>query len=266
MGCECDLLVETDLEEWLARCSEWPKRFAPEEWELYRSVIAEAGKRHIPFAIGGALAALTYAGGWRNTKDLDIYIVKADCPRFQQILLARGFEDYYDVLAYDRRWIYRAHRDDIIVDIIWAMANQRAQVDESWLNGPEVHVAGETFRLLAPEDSLWSKLYIIQKDRCDWTDCLNILYGVGPHMNWHKLIANAGRDVPLLAGLLSVFTWLAPDRARALPSFIWRELRLSAPDEHMDEAGIRQRVDFIDTRPWFYPLQSNRDREASTPC
>jgi hypothetical protein len=260
------VLEQTTLETWLQRCSEWPSHFGAEEWELYRAVLASARQRRIPFAIGGALAALTYAGGWRNTKDLDLYLRQADCPALQRILSEQGFTDYYDVLAYDRRWIYRAHRGDIIIDVIWAMANQRTQVDETWLQGPDVRVGSETVRLLAPEDSLWSKLYIIQKDRCDWTDCLNILYGVGPSMDWNRLIRNIGPDTALLAGLVSVFSWITPSRARELPAFVWERLQLRMPDEDPDEETMRRRVNFLDTRRWFFPLQLDNSREVSPSC
>ena len=250
-------MAEQTLQQRLQQCSEWPSRFGAEEWTLYHRVIAACHDRNIPFAIGGALAALTYAGGWRNTKDLDIYALKQDRDTLIEILSSLGFEDYFSVLPYDRRWIYRAHQGDIIVDVIWAMANQRAQVDLAWLRGPEIEVDGERIRLLAPEYSLWSKLYVLQRDRCDWPDCMNILYGVGPEINWPELIANVGFDLPLLAGLVSVFGWIAPARARELPQFVWGKLRLHPPMEAIDESTARERTSFLDTRPWFFPFQNS---------
>lgn len=253
-------MAEQTLQQQLQACSEWPSRFAAEEWSLYRRVMSTCSERNIRFAIGGALAALTYAGGWRNTKDLDIYALKQDRDSLAQILAELGFEDYFSILPYDRRWIYRAHKGDIIVDVIWAMANQRAQVDPSWLRGPEVEVAGERLRLLAPEYSLWSKLYVLQHDRCDWPDCLNMLYGVGPEIDWPKLMANVGPDLPLLAGLLCVFGWMAPRRAREFPSFIWEKLRLQPPAEEIDESVARERISFLDMRAWFFPLQNSQEQ------
>jgi hypothetical protein len=35
-------------------------------------------------------------------------------------------------MPYDRGWIHRLFRDDVIVDVIWSMANCRAAVDEDW--------------------------------------------------------------------------------------------------------------------------------------
>lgn len=243
------------LQEKLARCAQWPGRFLAEEWAIYRDAIAGARECGIPFAIGGGLAAMTYASQWRNTKDLDMYAMCRDREQLAQLLTELGLTDYYEVQPYDRKWIYRAHRGDVIVDVIWAMANQRAQVDESWLRGPEVEAGGERFRLLAPEEAIWSKLYVLQHDRCDWPDCLNVLYGVGPELDWSRLISNVGTDLPLLSGLLAAFVWLAPERAKEFPSFIWKELKVEAPQEQVGEDAMRRRATFLDTRPWFTPCK-----------
>jgi hypothetical protein len=248
-------LTEESLQEKLARCAQWPEQFEAKEWAIYRAAISSARERNIPFAIGGGLAAMTYASQWRNTKDLDFYIRYCDRERLIELLAEQGLTDYYEVLAYDRKWIYRAHTGDIIVDVIWAMANQRAFVDEDWLRGPEVEAGGERFRLLAPEEAIWSKLYVMQRDRCDWPDCFNVLYGVGPGLDWRKLIANVGPDRPLLSGLMSAFAWLAPARAQEFPSFVWKELKLQAPSEQEGDEVTRQRANFLDSRPWFTPCK-----------
>jgi hypothetical protein len=249
-------MVQSAIEAQIARCASWPQRFRPEEWLLYKTVIHETRIRTVPFAIGGGLAAMTYAGQWRNTKDLDLYILSRDREGMIRVLTHLGFEDYYEKLPYDRKWIYRGEKDGSIVDLIWAMANQRAVVDESWLQGPEVEAGGERFRLLAPEDSLWSKLYVLQHDRCDWPDALNVLYGVGPEINWCRLLGNLGEDVALLGSLLSAFAWLCPEHAQKLPAWLWTELRLQRPQEDHNSELVRDRARLIDSRLWFTPTLS----------
>ncbi len=223
--------------------------------------MAALREREIPFAVGGGLAAMTYAAQWRDTKDLDIYSLSRDNQQIIQLLTSLGLDDYYEVQAYDRKWIYRSHRAGVIVDIIWAMANQRAQVDESWFEGPEVEAGGERFRLLRPEEVLWSKLYVLQHDRCDWPDCLNVLYGIGPQLNWRRLLAELGPDRPLLGGLLSIFSWLAPARAQEFPAFIWKELQIT-PEAGLDAAAMPPRAQLLDTRPWFSPLLNGGRKEC----
>jgi len=126
------------LQEQIARCASWPQRFPPEQWSVYREVIREAHHRNLRFAVGGGLAAMTYAGQWRNTKDIDLYVLPRDRGQMIALVTDLGLDDFYETQPYDRQWIYRSYKNDTIVDIMWAMANQRAQVDEAWLNGPEV--------------------------------------------------------------------------------------------------------------------------------
>lgn len=140
------------------------------------------------------------------------------------------------------------------------MANQRAQVDEAWLNGPEMEADGERFRLLSAEEELWSKLYVLQRDRCDWPDALNLLYGVGPELDWRRLLARVAEDRALLSGLLLQFAWLCAERARELPDWLWPEMGISAPDEAGNAEATRGRARLLDSRPWFTPgIEENEE-------
>jgi hypothetical protein len=235
--------------EQLAAFSSW--RFEPARWSIYRPVLTMAQERGIPFVIGGGIATIVYTGRPRRSKDLDIFLTEDDRERMIQVTSDCGLHDLYDEQPYDRKWIYRSHTDSTIVDVIWMMANQRSRVDRSWLDGPEIEIDGLHLRLAPPEEILWAKLYILQRDRCDWPDALNILYVMGPELDWDRLKKRLGADTPLLAALLSVFAWLCPARARELPDSLWRDLKI--------DQGIRDRsfgvagaaADLLDSRPWF---------------
>jgi hypothetical protein len=242
------------LEEQVARCASWPQRFAEEQWRIYKQVLSEARKRNLRFAVGGGLAAMTYAGQWRDTKDIDLYVMPRDRDKMVALVTEAGLRDYYDVEPYDRAWIYRSYHGDTIVDVMWAMANQRAQVDEGWLSGPEVEAGGECFRLLAAEEEVWSKLYVLQRDRCDWLDALNLIYAVGPELDWSRLLGRVAEDAALLAAVLSVLAWISPDRARELPAWLWRELQIRAPAASGGLELTRERARLLDSRPWFTPV------------
>src|SRR3954464_5165201 len=151
----------------------------PNEWRIYRQVLTAAEQARIPFAIGGAFAVATYTGTWRNTKDLDLYVLPEYKERMIAMLTGLGFTDYYEKVPYDRWWIYRSTQDDTIIDVIWAMANHRAQIDDLWMSGPEIDMHGNRVRVLPAEAMLWDKLYIMQRDRCDWPDALNLIYSAG---------------------------------------------------------------------------------------
>ena len=231
---------------------DWDSRIPPDEWKVYQQVIREARASGIQFAFGGAFATAVYTGELRNTKDFDFYVTPSDREGMIQAMDRVGLTDYFGRLPYDRRWIYRSSQGDIIVDAIWAMANQRATVDESWLRrGPEVTILGERLRAIPVEELIWSKLYVLQRERCDWTDVFNLLDARAQRVDWDHLIARLDDDAPLLAGALDVFAWLAPDRAAAIPERVRARLGLRSIPPAADPDISRFRAELLDSRPWF---------------
>lgn len=226
-----------------------------EQWSVYREVIAQARERGIRFALGGGLAVSVYTGHWRASKDIDIYVLPQDRQTMIDITRRIGLADMHDQRPYDRTWIYRSSLNDVIVDVMWAMANHRAPVDESWLLcGAELHVNGEHLRVLPVEEMIWDKLYVLQRDRCDWPEALKLLYAAGPTLDWQHLFERVGDDIPLLAGALAVFRWICPGRSLSLPGWIWERVRMLPPSDVRPEAlpdTDRSRVDLLDRRKWF---------------
>jgi hypothetical protein len=231
---------------------DWDRLVPPDQWAVYRSVLDSAIASELPFALGGGLAVGLYTGRPRNTKDLDIYVRPQDRDRMIGILTASGLDDYFDKKPYDRQWIYRGNRDDVIVDTIWSMANQRASVDECWLTrGPAIRMFDREFRAVPPEELIWSKLYVLQRDRCDWPDILNLICATGAHLDWAHLFDRVAEDRPLLKSVLAIFSWLSPQQAISIPKRVWESLDLPFPNLAGDPDGRPARPDLLDTRPWF---------------
>ena len=231
-----------------------------EQFPVYVDVVREATARKIPFALGGSLAMTFYARKpVRNPKDLDLYVKPEDRDAMIEVLKHLNLRDYYDTVPYDRGWIYRSTDDNVIVDVIWSMVNRRATVDDEWLtHGDSVSFAGEKLKLIPIEEMIWSKLYVLQRDRCDWPDILNIIDQVGKSLDWARLLDRIGEDGPLLHGVLDIYRWLCPDQAKCLPSWIWAELGQPATRGN----GItRERANLIDSRPWFLSAKCGGESE-----
>lgn len=229
----------------------WGSGIPEEQWSIYREVIVEAKRREVPFALGGAFATATHTNHWKDSKDLDIYVLPENRQEMIAVLNDLGLRDYYEKAPYDRGWIYRGYTANSIVDIIWGMANHRSLVDEEWLTrGPEINVRGEMVKVLASEEMLWDKLFIMQRDRCDWPDVLSLIHTVGPSMDWHYVLRRLDEDWLLLAAALTVFKWMAPGRARDLPPWLWHRLELSPPEPSALGTNPRN-VRLLDSRPWL---------------
>jgi hypothetical protein len=229
----------------------WADAISRSEWRIYRSAIGALRKEGIEFLVGGGFARAGYIGHWRDTKDIDFYLRPGDRQRARRALTTAGFDDYYQKLPYDRAWIYRSYKKNVIVDVIWAMANQRAAVDDDWFQyAPRLSIHGERVLLIPPEELLWCKLYIIQRDRCDWTDIFNLVREHGSQIDWSRLIRRAEQDVPLLEAMLTVYEWLCPSDARKLPASLSRLVN-AARRRMRSRPPTHDRIRLLDNRLWF---------------
>ncbi len=232
----------------------WAKAVSSGEWKLYSKAIAAVRKTGVPFLLGGGFALASYTGRWRDTKDIDFYIRPSDRDQVIAALSRAGFGDYYEQRAYDRRWIYRSTKAGVIVDVIWSMANQRAEVDDVWFDRAGVlELRGQRLLVVPPEELLWCKLYILQRDHCDWTDALNLLYATGPELDWQHVLDRLDEDAPLLKAVLQIYGWLCPSQAARLPDALWRSLRMTRPGPRRKPK--RDHVRLLDSRGWFAALQ-----------
>ncbi len=233
----------------------WEAVMPRERWLIYRPVLQLAQARNIVYAMGGGFAFSFYTHRWRPTKDIDLYVEPQSRDMMVETLAEAGFVDYFDEEPYDRQWIYRGIKDGMILDIIWQMVNGRAVVDGDWLlAGPLLELADFSCRLVPAEEFLWAKLYVVQRDRCDWPDLLNVLYMQGPELNWDRLLVRIGDDKGLLGSLLGLFSWLCPERSRDFPQDLWPRMGVlfEAPSGPLKECC---RAELLDSRDWFGPME-----------
>jgi hypothetical protein len=239
----------------------WAEAMPQPCWQTYREAMRVIRNSGAPFLLGGGFALATFTGRWRDTKDIDFYVRKKDRARAILALANEGFSDYYKNRPYDRRWIYRSVREGVIVDTIWAMANQRAQVDDDWFQFADTAlIRGEELKVVPMEEFLWCKLYIMQRDHCDWTDIFNLVYAHGRNIDWERLIERLGEDVALLEGMLTVYRWLCPKRASQLPKGLWRWLE--AEKAKPKPRSHRSRIKLLDSRAWFAAQQPKDQKLA----
>uniref|UniRef100_C6DZM6 Nucleotidyltransferase family protein n=1 Tax=Geobacter sp. (strain M21) TaxID=443144 RepID=C6DZM6_GEOSM len=201
----------------------------PEQWTVYADFITEMARLNIPHAVGGGLAVSAYSACVRNTKDMDIYLLEKDSRQVVEMTRKLGFEEYTEV-PYDRTWSYRCSRGGYIVDLLWKMLNGRSSIDEIWLTmGWDLVVREVPVKLLPVEELIWSKLYILRRDRADWPDILSLLYAHGDELDWDRLLGNLGADRLVLGGVVSLLRWFCPGMACRLPESIWAPMGLLPP-------------------------------------
>ncbi len=234
---------------------EWARHARPELVHALDVVCDTLVKANVDALLGGAFALARHVDRWRGTKDVDFFIRPRDREAAISALLSVGFQDYHDQAPYDRSWIFRGHRPDALVDVIWTLPNHVTEVDDHWFDhAAHFTLHGRAYRTVPAEELIWIKTYVLQRDRCDWPDVINLLRAQGAHLDWSRLLSRIGDDADLVHGALIVFNWIAPEEAKNLPSWVRTKFALPSGVRNHSVDLERQRVSMLDSRPWYAAL------------
>ena len=196
--------------------------------EVYREALLCLAKAKVPFLVGGAFALESYTGVARRTKDLDLFVNPADRLRLMQRLSEAGFRTE---LRFPH-WLGKAYRDDRSIDIIYNSGNGICTVDESWFRyALSAEVFGIPVRVVPAEEMLWSKAFVMERNRYDGGDIAHLLRARAQSMDWARLLFRFGTHWRVLFSHVVLF------------GFIYPEQRLRIPDWFMHEMMRRMKLD-----------------------
>jgi hypothetical protein len=216
------------------------------------------GEAGVPFLVGGAYALLNYAGIERHTKDFDVFVRPADCRRALGALAAMGCRTE---MAFPH-WLGKAYRGDDFIDVIFSSGNALATVDGAWFeHAVAAEVLDRPARLVPPEEMIWQKCYIQERERYDGADIAHIIRAVGRDLDWRRLLARFGPYWRVLFGHLVLFGFVYPSERDRVPAWVIDDLttRLLAevaaapPREKVCQGTLLSREQYlIDLERWGY--------------
>ena len=222
---------------------------------FYRGVLRALKQRDVPFLVGGTFAMARYTQIDRATKDLDLMIRRSDWPAVARALRSAGI---YTRLSFPH-WLGKALAGPAQVDIIFSSGNAVAMVDDEWFRrSVPARVLGCDVALAPPEELLWSKAFLMERERFDGADVLHLILRAGPTLDWNHLCERfAGHERVLLAHLI-LFTYAYPNELGIVPAGVMK--RLSAAPNRRGIAGVRlcrgtllSRAQYlVDTKRWGY--------------
>lgn len=225
-------------------------QFRPEEARAFADALDALERAGIPFLIAGAFGLFRYTRFWRGTKDLDLLILPEHRERAVAAVLEAGLLDLYPLAPYDRDWIFRSHRGEVIVDLIWQLANKVDRVDGGWFaRGLPGRFLGREVRYAAAADLCWMKLFVLQPQRCDWPDILNVIRGTRGQLDWDRLLKAAGEHWRLLCSVVELYDWLCPAERHFIPAR-FREALEALRRRDADRLPVC-RATLLDSRPWL---------------
>jgi len=118
------------------------------------------------------------------------------------------------------------------MDLIFSSGNGVARVDESWFeHAVDADVLGRPMRLCPPEEMIWSKAYVQERERYDGADVMHLIRALGPTLDWGRLIVRFGDHWRLLLSTVVLFGFVYPDQRQQIPSWVQSELLLRLDGE-----------------------------------
>jgi len=209
----------------------------PLAFRFYHEALAVLQASGTPFLVGGAYALVYYTGIARHTKDLDVFIRPDDCPRFLKTFADAG---YYTELTFSH-WLAKAYRDDDFIDAIFSSGNALATVDDGWFaHAVESEVFGEPVLLCPAEEMIWSKAFVMERERYDGADVSHLLRARAAKLDWPRLLERFGRHWRVLLSHLVMFGHIYPSDRGAIPDKVMRDLLGGLQEEITSPAPARQ--------------------------
>ncbi len=226
--------------------------------ELYRRAIRTLAEAQVPSLVGGAYALAHYTGIVRHTKDFDVFLRQADVGRALQALADVGFRTE---LTFPH-WLGKAFMGEDFVDLIFSSGNGVAKVDDEWFaHGTPARFLGEAVTLMPPEEMIWSKAFVVERERYDGADIIHLIRAAGRDLDWPRIVRRFGPYWRVLLSHLVLFGFVYPGERDAVPAAVMNELteRLTRetagppPKERVCRGTLLSRVQYvIDLDRWGY--------------
>jgi hypothetical protein len=199
-----------------------------DEHAFYREALRVLEASGYPFLVGGAYALRHYTGIERDTRDFDVFVRQEHVEGVLERFRAQG----YEVELTFSHWLAKVRCDGRYVDVIFSSGNGVARVDESWFeHADEGEVLGERVRLVPAEEMIWSKAFIMERERFDGADVAHLIRARARELDWDRLIARFGPHGRVLLAHIVLFGYIYPEERERVPEQAMRALwsRLDEP-------------------------------------
>lgn len=204
------------------------KYLTPETRAFYQQVLITLRDSQIPFLAGGAYALGCYTGIVRDTKDFDVFVHPRDARSILEVLAHVG----YKTELTDEVWLGKAFDGGNLVDVVFGSANGIAMVDDEWFthacDGKFLDLAAN---LIPPEEMIWSKSFIMTRDRYDGADIAHIILKCSHCLDWERLLRRFGSDWRILYSYLILFGYIYPSERSRIPPWIMQKMELRLEED-----------------------------------
>ena len=227
---------------------------------FYTSVLTELGQGGIEFLVGGGHALESYLGIGRSVKDLDLFIRERDVSA--ALALVEQRLGYGTELTFPH-WLAKIKRDEREhIDVIFNSGNAVCPVDdECFQHAVPTTVMGLPVRLYPAEEMIWSKAFVMERERYDGADICHLILACHHRLDWPRLLARFGSHWRVLLSHLTLFGFIYPGERHHVPAAVMLELlrrldaetRVPSPRLRVCRGTLLSREQYlVDVSGWGY--------------
>ncbi|GAB3167230.1 nucleotidyltransferase [Telluribacter humicola] len=230
---------------------------------FYREALTMLNECGTRYMLGGAFAMFHYTGIYRDTKDLDIFCKPSEYPKILKHFSERGFETQLT----DVRWLAKVFNGEYFIDIIFDTVNNICTVDDSWYeHASRAQFAGVDVLFLPPEELIWCKMYVQNRERYDGADVNHIILRYGKNMDWKRVLFRMDPHWHLLLIQILLFQFVYPsDYHEIIPRWLFEELMARAHEQYDLPSSLEkvcrgpvidQTQYMVDIKEWDYKVST----------
>ena len=188
---------------------------------FYRKVLGILGRTSVPFLMGGGFALEFYTHLGRGKKDMDLLIKREDLEEVFEAFNKSGFKPE---LTFSH-WLGKVYCDNDFVDIIFNSGNGLCEVDDLWFkHAVPGQVFGFPVKFCPPEEMIWTKAFVMERERYDGADVMHLLFKCSEKLDWTRLVARFDSHWQVLLSHLILFGYIYPAEKKRIPHSVLQEL------------------------------------------
>lgn len=225
---------------------------------FYRDVLNCLNRSSLPYLVSGSYALNHYTGIRPHTADLDIFIARSDYDRISRALSVAG----YDTELTFPHWLAKIRANGDVIDLVFSSGNGISEVDQAWFDyAVPADVFGIQSKICPAEEMLWTKAYIMERERFDGADIAHLILARGQQLDWSRLLRRFGEQWRVLLSHLTLFGFIYPSQRGVVPAWVMdellnrldEELRAPAPENKICNGTLLSRKQYLnDIDQWGY--------------
>jgi hypothetical protein len=188
---------------------------------FFYQVLGILNRTFVPFLMGGGFAFEFYTHLGRSMKDMDILVHRNDLDKLFEVLNEAGFKTERTF----SHWLGKVYYEDFFVDLIFSSGNGLCEVDDLWFNHA---VPGQVFgfpvKFCPPEEMIWTKAFVMERERYDGGDVAHLLLKCSEQLDWHRLVSRFDSHWRVLLSHLILFGYIYPSERQRIPQKVVQEL------------------------------------------